>query len=126
MAKVRVRNLVRLANDVRRELSGPISEQRLDKLQQRARDGLRQVEQICAEKGATPEDLPVQSRKAYQYLLQLDWSQVTPSAGADAARAARQSRVRFNGLQKAIDEFAEALSRPEPAEATSRASAAPR
>jgi hypothetical protein len=110
MSGLRIKGLVRLTNQVREELSRPVGERRLAELRKLVDDSLRHVQEICAEHETTPEQLPAPSRKAYRYLASIDWRQVEVSEEAQTqAPAAPKGRVRFTGLQKSLDQFAEAL-----------------
>ncbi len=76
MNRIRINGLVRLAKQVRQELSEPISAARLARLREDVGASLATIYRILREKGARPASLPAPSRKAYQFLKDLDFDSI--------------------------------------------------
>ncbi|MGC9347253.1 MAG: hypothetical protein ACP5JG_03860 [Anaerolineae bacterium] len=70
--KVRVSGLVSLMNSVRDQLRIGIPEGEVETFRAAVRRAIKTVDRICRESHATPEDLPTPSRRAYEYLRNLD------------------------------------------------------
>jgi hypothetical protein len=111
MSRIRITGLVALANCVRRTLAGPASAQDVARLREGVARNLRAVDQILAEHRTRPQDLPPQSRKAYQFLKGIDFDRV-PVGEAAAGAPGAGGEVRFGGLRRflesALDDLAEA------------------
>lgn len=105
--QLRITGLVRAADVVRRELSGPLSPERLDRLRQSVRTNLQQVQQILAAHRASLQSLPAPSQRAYEFLASLDLSKVAqrpPVVGAPA-----QPTLSWRGLTRFIDQAMQRL-----------------
>ena len=98
MRKIRVQGLVKHANRVRDELSGPLSHERRDVLQKRVRNTLRQIDDIVKQADATVDSLAAPSRKAYRFLSNLDFDTIDCSDTAPANNRPVGS-VSFRGLR---------------------------
>lgn len=83
--QLRITGVVGFLNYVRRSLQAGIPREEADSFKQRVRDFLQQVEAICREHRATPEQLPAPSRNAYRFLKNLDLDRLPlVEAGAPA------------------------------------------
>jgi len=69
---VRIKGLVRTFQVVRTQLQQGIPEDRVAEFRRSVRDAIDTVEAICAKQGASPSELPPQSRQAYDFLKNLD------------------------------------------------------
>ena len=78
MRKLYIRGLVKTADRVRRDLVRPLSADCKEELRRLVAESLRQVDGILASHGAKLEGLPAPTRRAYQYLRDLDLDSVTP------------------------------------------------
>jgi hypothetical protein len=99
MAELRVTGIVKLADMVRRQLAGPISPDALDRLRQRVREGLEQLELVMADHGLGPEAMSPPSRKAYRFLKGVDFAAVTTCQGPAGADQHVPGTVFLPGLR---------------------------
>lgn len=106
---LRIRGLVSLMNRVRQRLATGLGAQEAAALQQQVRDALAVVERLCREHGAAIADLPAPTRRAYQYLAQLEVQAETPGPGvplpAPASSAPGAVQYRVKGLRQALVSF---------------------
>lgn len=79
-APLRITGLVRAANLIRRELTGPLTPERREKLRHRVDSSLSAVQRILSEHRASVGDLPIPSRRAYQFLANVK----LPEASVDS------------------------------------------
>jgi hypothetical protein len=87
MQRVYIKGLVRVADTVRRSLALPLSQEKMAEIRRLVTDSLAQVNGILAEKHATVANLPAPSRRAYEFLANVDFEAgVAPSAGEHATR----------------------------------------
>ena len=106
MKRIRINGLVRAANDVRRQLAGPMSAAGLATLRQRTAETLDAVAAILARDHADARDLPAPSRKAYDFLAGLDF--VSVETRADGTAPPRRI-VRFVGVKRHLERFLDGL-----------------
>lgn len=78
MKRIRISGLVKFTNRVRHDFSRPISHQRLIQLQKDVNGCLESIAQILKETGLKLDSLPVPSRKAYQFLTNIDFDSMSP------------------------------------------------
>jgi len=102
MRKVYIRGLVATADGIRRQLAEPVSPERLSEVRQRVADALRTVDEIVREAGTSTAALPAPSRKAYQYLSDLDLESVETTAIGQQEPHLPDS-VRFHRLRSCFD-----------------------
>ncbi len=82
---LRVEGLVRFYNHVRDSLARGIPAGEAEAFRRRVRDALAAVRAVCGAAGATPEDLPAPSRRAWRFLAGLDLAHLpAPRAAAPA------------------------------------------
>jgi hypothetical protein len=112
MRRLRISGLVRFVKQVRQELAGPVSAQRLAQLRTEVEETLRAIDQILRDKGARAQSLPLPSRKAYQFLKGLDLSAVATQDISSASSFPPDS-VSFRGLQRHFDNLLDRLARCE-------------
>jgi len=98
MERFRISGLVRLAKSTRQELAGPISAERLDRLRRNVHSATRMIEGLLHQKGITLNDLPSPSKKAYQFLKDLNFDAITP-CDTDSPNHFPPDSVSFRGLQ---------------------------
>ena len=98
MGKIRITGIVRLANRVRREISVPISVERLQRLQETVNHSLQTIDKLLAKAGTTADTLPAPSRKAYQFLATLDFKSIATEDTAHSSNFTPGS-VSFKGLR---------------------------
>ncbi len=119
MRRLRISGLVRFAKVVRQELAGPISAERLAQLQSEIDDCTGAIEQLAKDKGVRVQSLPVPSRKAYQFLKDLDLSAVVPDDSSSASSFPPDS-VSFPGLSRHFDNLLNRLAQAAQAPAGKR------
>jgi hypothetical protein len=71
-SRIRIKGLVSLMNRVRERWRVGVPADEAEQFRAMVREGVRTVEAICRREGATPDDLPGPSRRAYAYLKGLD------------------------------------------------------
>jgi hypothetical protein len=69
---LRIRNVVKIAQSVRERLRAGIPPAEAESFGEFLQQTVRRIEQICANAGTTPDDLPTPSRKAYHFLKGID------------------------------------------------------
>jgi len=105
---LRIRGLVRLANQVRHALSGPLTAEARDHWRRQVSAALGTVDQWLADHSTSLLALPSPSRKAYQFLATVDFSTLAVSAASPAEQSVPGS-VRLTGLRKAFNHLLERL-----------------
>ncbi len=118
MKRLRISGLVGLAKRVRQELAGPVSSERLAQLRQDVEDAVAGIQQILREKRVRAQSLPAPSRKAFQFLKNLDWSAVVTEE-SESANSFPPESVSFGGLQRHFENLLDRLAQvaqPPPAE----------
>jgi len=108
MKRLRISGLVGLAKRIRQELAGPVSAERLAQLRQEVADAVTGLEQIFREKRVRAESLPAPSRKAFQFLKNLDWNAVVTEESGSAGSFPPES-VSFGGLQRHFENLLDRL-----------------
>lgn len=93
---MRIRGLVRVAHQVREQLTTGIPAQEVQQFQQWVRGTLDTVDRLCIRAGSTPAQLPTPSRKAYDFLSQVDLENLSIAAVATGA----PHRVRLPRMQQ--------------------------
>ncbi|MEX0776432.1 MAG: hypothetical protein WD042_12075 [Phycisphaeraceae bacterium] len=135
MKSIRIQGLVGVANRVRRELSGPLSPDRLVELRRDVAATLGVVDRVLQDNHGSARHLPTPSRRAYHFLSQLDLDQPPVD---DPARSApgcppgcppgyptgyptghtpAAPSYRFPGLFRRVDVFLHALAEARPLQA---------
>jgi hypothetical protein len=69
---IRVRGLVRASSLLRQQLQSGIGPEDAPEFRQQVASVLRTVDAVCRQNGMTPDQLPLRSKRAYQYLQELD------------------------------------------------------
>jgi hypothetical protein len=110
MRRLRIAGLVGFAKRVRQELSMPVGPQRLAELRREVRDSVVAIEQIIKDKGVREENLPLPSRKAYQFLKGLDLDSIVAQDTPSASRYPPDS-VSFPGLTSHFEYLLDQLAR---------------
>ncbi|HZL34057.1 MAG TPA: hypothetical protein VFC78_02030 [Tepidisphaeraceae bacterium] len=114
---VRISGLIRIAENVRRELAAPIAAQRRERLREHVRENLDVVRGILRANNAGPERLPAPSRRAYRFLADLDWTALPAAPQEEAAPAKPPTMLAWRGLggliDRAIGRLGTELSAPE-------------
>ncbi|MDB5175036.1 MAG: SprT-like family [Phycisphaerales bacterium] len=101
---VRIEGLVRAANAVRRELVGPVTAERRERLKTAVEENLRKVQQILRENRALLEHLPAPSQRAYQFLAGVDWAGIaTARPAAGQAPPLPVTSVSWRGLSNLVN-----------------------
>jgi hypothetical protein len=123
MKSLRIRGLVAMADGLRRELSSPISPERLNDLRHQIADTTRQVRRLLADNHMSLDALPAPSRRAFVYISGLNLDAVSTSAHADANDRPASS-VRLVGLRAFLDRLLAALAQVDDASDAQREYAA--
>ena len=110
MRRLRISGLVRFARQVREELAGPVSAERLAQLRDEIGECIQAIEQIAKDKQAQAESLSLPSRKAYQFLKSLDLNTVATDESS-ATSCFPPDSVSFHGLQRHFDTLLDRLAR---------------
>lgn len=120
MQRLRIKGLVRAMNSVRDRLAHGILEAEAEGFRRHVRGITRTIEEMCARQGASPSDLPAQSRNAYAFLKGLDLDRLpVRRAGEEIgegridARSGvpRPGRVRIKNVVRVVDSFQEEFAR---------------
>jgi len=106
MRRVRVKGLVREANRFRQALSAPMTAAQRDTLAKDLNASLRQTDSILTRHNMLPRNLPGPSRRAYEFLRQINFDNVrlidTPDA-TDPPSGTRPESVTYRGLRAFLD-----------------------
>ena len=70
---VRISGIVKTAERVKSQLQHGINPKEVDSFKAFVLNSLHTIENICSEANTTPDSLPTRSRKAYYYLKNIDW-----------------------------------------------------
>lgn len=114
MQRLRIKGLVRAMNNVRDRLARGIPEAEAEGFRRHVRGITRTIEEMCAQHGKSPSDLPAQSRNAYAFLKGLDLDRLpVRRAGEDTGEgrtdtrsdAPRPGRVRIKNVVRIVDAF---------------------
>jgi hypothetical protein len=116
MARIRITGLVRLADRLRRDLAHPLSREWREQWRELVSSTMGDVQEILAGHGATLQDLPAPSQRAYQFLSGVAWEKVAVAESAEAAPAVA-ARLSYSGLsgfvERAMNHLAGAASQAE-------------
>ncbi len=93
MSRIRIAGIVKAMNRVREWIDTGIPQAEVEGFRALVKDSVAQVESICREHNATPQDLPAPSRRAYQYLKSVDLENI-PIREADAPPPPQRVRVK--------------------------------
>ncbi len=107
MPPLRIRGLLALMRQVRAELGAGLLPEAVPAFRQRVTAAVAQVEQLTRAHGRTPQQLPAQSYRAYQFLKSLDLDHL-PLRAAGAQLAAVQP-VRIRNLVAITDRLNDQL-----------------
>ena len=77
MKRVRINGLVKFANRVRDDLSGGVSVERLERVRRNVAGNIGTVDRILKGHRLGPGYLPGPSRRAYQFLTNIDFDNIT-------------------------------------------------
>lgn len=114
MAKIKITGLVKLANLVRGDLSRPISVERLESLRNNVANAIAMVRGVLKKHGAGASSLPTPSRRAYEFILALNFDTID-TREADSSDCRASSSSTFRGLQRSLRMVvAELAEGPEP------------
>lgn len=102
MRRLRISGLVGLAKRVRQELAGPVSPERLAQLRWDIEDAVKTIEKMLRDKSVRAQDLPLPSKKAYQFLKGLNLNTIVAEGTSSVSRFAPES-VSFRGLKSHFD-----------------------
>ena len=102
MKKVRITGIVRLANRVRQEISQSVSQERLTQLRENVSNSLQTIDRLLAEAKTGPHALPAPSRKAYQFLSNLDFESI-PAEKNHSTNVGPARQIFFRGLRSYLD-----------------------
>ena len=108
MKSFTVRGVVKLANLVRRQLAGPITPAGLERLRDHVTETLEQLDLSLEEQDLRPKDMAGSSRKAYEFLKNVDFSAVTTSDSA-VVDEHYLANVRLPGIKRFCDDLAARL-----------------
>lgn len=118
--RIRVSGIVKLAQQVRRELSGEISPEQLAQLRRFVREHLASLDRSLAEKGLTIDAAPAPSRQAYRYLASVDFDAVATTQSQQRRRY-RPGTVIFRGLSRYLEGILDEVALAGDAEALAKA-----
>jgi hypothetical protein len=102
MKRLCISGLVGLAKRVRQELTGPVSPERVAQLRWDIEDAVKTIEKMLRDKSVRAQDLPLPSKKAYQFLKGLNLNTIVTEGTSSVSRFAPES-VSFRGLQRHFD-----------------------
>ncbi len=100
---IRISGLVRIANDVRRKLAAPLSASQRTTLREHVAQQLRELELTLREHGANESHLPNPSRRAMQFLREIDWNHLPEPVATPAIAAPPERRLTWPGLTAFVD-----------------------
>ena len=109
MKRLRISGLVKLAKSARQELAGPMSAERLSRLRRNVQSAVKMIEGMLQQEGITLGDLPSPSKKAYQFLKDLDFDSITP-CDTDSPNRFPPESVSFPGLKSYLTDILNQLS----------------
>jgi len=109
MRKVRIHGLVKLANHVRKEISQPISPERLAQLRENTSRSIETVNRTLNDVGVHLDALPAPSRKAYEFLVGVDFSSVETNETSSSLDFTHNS-VSFPGLKSYLSSLLDQIS----------------
>lgn len=101
---LRIAGLVRVLNEIRAEMQAGIAPGEKAAFIERVQRVCQRVEQICAQNGTTPAQLPAPSRRVYEFLKNLDSAQIPLRSEDASVMPAKQGNVRIINLNKGIEQ----------------------
>lgn len=110
MKRLRISGLVRMAKQVRLELSGPIGPERLARLRGDVHEAITAIERLLKDRRMRVEALPTPSRRAYQFLKGLKFDSVVTQETSPTNGFSVDS-ISFPGLQSHLDGLLDDLAR---------------
>ncbi len=110
MKRLRISGLVRMAKQVRLELSGPIGPERLAQLRQNVAEAVAAIEALLKDRRLRVADLPAPSRRAYQFLKGLNLDSVVTQETSPTNGFVLDS-ISFPGLQSHLEDLLDGLAR---------------
>jgi hypothetical protein len=102
MKRLRISGLVGLAKRVRQELAGPVSPERVAQLRWDIEDAVKTIEKMLRGRSVRAQDLPLPSKKAYQFLKGLNLNTIVAEGTSSVSRYAPES-ISFRGLKSHFD-----------------------
>ena len=110
MPRIRISGIVKAMNRAREQLSAGIPQAEVEDFRTWVQNSVAEIAAICREHDATPQDLPAPSRRAYQYLKNIDLENI-PIRKADAPPPPKRVRVKnlvamTNNLHAQMQEIA--------------------
>ncbi len=114
MSGFSVRGVVKLANVVRSQLAGPITPAGLERLRSHVGEVIEQLDMSLEEQDLRPEALSPSSRKAYEFLKNVDFASVVTSDSA-VEDEHYLANVRLPGIKRFCEDVAGRLAQ-QPAE----------
>lgn len=100
---VRVKGLVRLAEEVRRAIGRGVTPQRKAELRETVAWSIGQIDLLLKQRRARPAQLAAPSRRAYQFLAGIHWDDLKETASPQSAAKTRGGGVRWSGLTRFVD-----------------------
>jgi len=114
MSGFSVRGVVKLANLVRRQLAGPMTPAGLERLRSHVAEVIEQLDLSLGEQDLRPEAMSPSSRKAYEFLKNVDFASVATSETA-VEDEHYLANVRLPGIKRFCEDVAGRLAQ-QPAE----------
>lgn len=98
---IRIKGIVKTANRVRSKLQQGVHPDEVDSLKEFVFDSLRTIDKLCKEAKTSSSKLPVRSRRAYDYLKNIDWQNL-PQTNQKQKEPAKSSNsnLRIKNLVK--------------------------
>lgn len=91
---LRIKGLIRVFNRVRSQLQAGLPPVEVELFKQQVRTAIRDVEEICRQHRATPDQLPGPSRLAYLFLKELDLNDLPMRQSGEPAIAKPSFKIR--------------------------------
>ena len=109
MKKLKIQGLVKHANMVRDELSGPLSAARLYQIESDVTNAMKSLDKIFHKNNTTSKHLPSQSKKAYDFLSNIDFSSIETIEDSTKQRF-RPKSVSLPGVKSYFESILDQLS----------------
>ena len=104
---IRIQGIVKAAQIARSQLQAGVPPSRLVSFQEFIQETLAQIDQICANANISPAQLPTPSRKAYEFLAQIDLSNL-PVASQNSPAVSVQP-IRLKNIRNQQQQFLGAI-----------------
>ncbi len=104
---IRIQGIVKAAQIARSQLQEGVPPSRLGSFQKFIQETLAQIDQICANAHITPSQLPTPSRKAYEFLAQIDLSNLP--IGSQSSSSASVQPIRLKNIRNQQQQFLDAI-----------------